>query len=235
MSPVLANKTEFGKYVRNENYTPKQITKMPKQFEQWMEKNNNRIEISNNRGTLPNFIKDNSKYAGIRVNLINTAKGKNIIKDAIKKYNSYGDEWEKAYFDEKSGGFTVYHKEHQFTKTGGGGEAEKIVGKMLAKYNGKQVEFLPEGEKKSPDIEFDGQKWDIKYIDNANEKTIRGYIEDARKADNVIFYFTKKEKYELLNNAIEREKGKFLKEQSSKIPDMYFIDKNKLLRLIWKK
>jgi hypothetical protein len=63
-----------------------------------------------------------------------------IRKAAANKYNSYGSsEWEKAYFDKFSGGFNIYHKEHKFSATQGGGEAEKIVGKMLAKYNGKQV------------------------------------------------------------------------------------------------
>jgi hypothetical protein len=46
-------------------------------------------------------------------------------------------------------------------KKGGGGEAEKIVGKtvgkMLAQYNDRQVEFLPEGEKPKPDMRFDGR------------------------------------------------------------------------------
>ena len=96
-----------------------------------------------------------------------------MIKAALQKYNSYGCEWEKAYFDEFSGGYNVYHEEHQFTSAGGGGEAEKIVGKMLAKYNGKQVEFLPEGDTKSPDVKFDEQTWDIKTISKANEETIR--------------------------------------------------------------
>jgi hypothetical protein len=50
------------------------------------------------------------------------------IKDTLLKYNSYAsDEWEKAYFDEISGGFNVYHKKHQFASTGGGGEAEKLL------------------------------------------------------------------------------------------------------------
>ena len=94
---------------------------------------------------------------------INTDAGKQIIQDALKKYNSYGDEWEKVYFDEFSGGFNVYHEKHQFTPIGGGGDAEKKVGKMLAKYNGKQVEFLAEGDKKSADLFFDNKKWDIKF------------------------------------------------------------------------
>jgi len=157
-----------------------------------------------------------------------------LLKDSRLKYNSYDSKtWEKAYFDEFSGGFNVYHKGHKFIEEGGGGEAEKIVGKMLAKYNGKQVEFLPEGWKKQPDIKFDNKTWDIKYIENANEETIRTAIRDARKADNAIFYFIDKSKYQLLNNAINREAGRFLKGQINKLPDIYTIDKNGLLKLLW--
>jgi hypothetical protein len=156
-----------------------------------------------------------------------------IRKAADKKYNSYGDDWGKAYFDKFSGGYNVYHKSHKFTKTAGGGDAEKIVGKMLAKYNGKQVEFLPEGGKKSPDVKFDGKTWDIKYIDHANEETVRSAIRDAQKADNAIFYFTDENKSVLLNNAITREAGRFLKGQTSKIPDIYYMDKSGLLKLLW--
>ena len=157
------------------------------------------------------------------------------IKEARAKYNSYGNEWEKAYFDEFSGGFNVYHKEHRFSTTGSGGDAEKTVGKMLAKYNGKQVEFLPEGEKKSPDVFFDNKTWDIKYIDRANVATIRKYLLDARKAGNAIFYFTDKSKFLLLHSAIKREAGRFLKGQTNILPDIYCIDKNGLLKSLWKK
>jgi hypothetical protein len=86
-----------------------------------------------------------------------------------------------------------------------------------------------------PDIKFDGKTWDIKYINHANEETIRAAIRDARKADNAIFYFTDENKSVLLNNAIEREVGRFLKGQTNKIPDIYIIDKNGLLKLLWKK
>ena len=159
-----------------------------------------------------------------------------LLKEVFAKYNSYDSlTWEKVYFDEFSGGFNICHKEHKFTEAGGGGEAEKIVGKMLAKYNGKQVEFLPEGWKKQPDIKFDDQTWDIKYIDNANEETIRAAIRDARKADNAIFYFTDESKSVLLNSAIVREAGRFLKGQTNEIPDIYVIDKSGLLKLLWKK
>ncbi|MDR2814277.1 MAG: hypothetical protein LBB79_06450 [Prevotellaceae bacterium] len=76
---------------------------------------------------------------------INSSAPPEVRQSAAAKYNSYSEEWEKAYFDERSGGYNVYHREHRFSRQGGGGEAEKAVGKMLAKYDGKQVEFLPEG------------------------------------------------------------------------------------------
>ena len=107
-------------------------------------------------------------------------------KAALQKYNLCGCEWEKAYFDEFSGGYNVYHEKHNFSKKGGGGKAEKIVGEMLAKYNGKQVEFLPEGAEKSPDINFDGKTWDIKYIDRANEETIRTKINCLFQANYLV-------------------------------------------------
>jgi hypothetical protein len=127
-------------------------------------------------------------FAGIFADKINIMERAGIVKEARVKYDAYDSkEWDKAYFDEFSGGYNVYHKDHKFSSTGGGGGAEKIVGKMLAKYNGKQVEFLPEGGKKQPDVRFDGKTWDIKYIDHANEETIRAAIRDSRKADNAIF------------------------------------------------
>jgi hypothetical protein len=156
-----------------------------------------------------------------------------IIKAALSKYNSYNADWERKYFNQQTGGYNVYHKDHQFSEIGGGGNAETIVGKMLAN-QGKQVEFLPEGGKKSPDFQFDNQTWDIKFIDNANEETIRKCIRDARKADNVIFYYTL-DKYLSLNNAVIREVGKFTRENRiNEVPDIYFID-NGTLKLFWKK
>ncbi|GHV58109.1 hypothetical protein FACS1894182_08920 [Bacteroidia bacterium] len=157
------------------------------------------------------------------------------MKTAVQKYHSYSDEWEKAYFDPDSGGFNIYHKDHKFSALGGGGEAEKTVGKILAK-RGRQIEFLPEGEEKSADIRFDKQTWDIKYIDHANEETIRNYIKDARKADNVIFYYTK-DKYLSLDNAIVREVGKYIKENRvHELPNIYYIDLSfNELKLLWKK
>jgi hypothetical protein len=239
MTPVLVSGDEATKLidaqVEGKAYEPKQIKSVPSQFQKWITNNSARINAANNRGTLPYWLRDNAKFTGMKINPINTAVQAEIRKEALQKYNSYGDDWEKAYFDKYSDGFNVCHRDHKFTKTGGGGEAEKAVGKMLAKYNGKQVEFLPEGNKKGPDVSFDNKKWDIKYIDQANEGTIRKYLLDARKADNAIFYWNTNEKFNDLNNAAKREIGRLLKGQINGLPDIYYMDKNGLLKLLWEK
>ena len=105
---------------------------------------------------------------------------------------------------------------------------------MLAKNNGKQVEFLPEGKKKSPDIKFDNQTWDIKFIDNANEQTIRNYIKDARKADNAIFYWDKNDKLEALKSAVTRSIGYFKSQNKlNTMPDIYYVSKDGILKSIF--
>jgi hypothetical protein len=161
-----------------------------------------------------------------------------LLKEARLKYNAYSSEdWTKAYFDEIGGGFNVYHKGHNFSKKGGGGDAEKIVGEMLAKYNGKQVEFLPEGGSKSPDIKFDGRMWDIKYIDNANIKTIRSYIEIIRRKEcQGVFFWKKEDKIQDLKSAMESEIGKLSKlGRINEMPNIYYMNKNKILALLWGK
>ena len=86
-----------------------------------------------------------------------------------------------------------------------------------------------------PDLKFDGRTWDVKYIDNANENTIRAYIKDARKADRAIFYFTN-DKYSDLRSAINREVGRFKSmDKIGDLPDIYYMDKGGLLKLLWKK
>jgi hypothetical protein len=159
-----------------------------------------------------------------------------LLREAILKYNSYDPGiWKKAYFDKLSGGFNVFHKEHNFSKKGGGGKAEKTVGKMLAKYNGKQVEFLPESTyQKSPDVNFDNQTWDIKFINNANVETIRNYIKDVRKAENAIFYWNKNDKLNELKGAVARSIGYFKKKNKlHTMPNIYYINKRGALKSIF--
>ena len=75
----------------------------------------------------------------------------------------------------------------------------------------------------------------IKFINKANEGTIKEAIRDARKADIVIFYFTQESQFQLLKNATNREAGRFAKGQMKTMPDIYYIDKSGFLKLIWEK
>ncbi len=164
------------------------------------------------------------------------------INESRHLYQAYSEEWERAYFDEISGGYNVYHRKHQFaTKiaqgaTLSGGEAEKKVGRLLA-MNGKRVEFQAEGteyKKKCADLRFDGKEWDVKYIELSNESTIRTYIEDARKADCVIFYAGGNDRYDSIASALSRERGKYKSspDKLRELPQVYVIRDNGTLTLI---
>lgn len=242
------------------------VEDVPQAFKDWCAENSDRIDRAAERGTLPYFLRDNKGYMD---NALSQPKQSTILERAAarhaartpeqaqaiqdawnkrkeiiiakEKFQSYDEKWEKAYFSDTSGGFNVYHKNHQFANTKAntnakmtGGEAEKFVGKILAN-NGKQLEFLPENGKGKgkPDTAFDSLTWDIKYISWANENTIRKYIEDARKADCVIFYWDEANKIDELKNAVKRTIGKFAKRgELESLPKVYYIsDKNELLLL----
>jgi hypothetical protein len=164
------------------------------------------------------------------VNPINTAVQPKIKKEAIQKYNSYGKEWEKAYFDRYSGGYNVYHKDHNFSTVGG--KYEKEVGKLLAK-EGKQVEFLSEkGQNtKHPDIRFDNQTWDVKSVIAYTSGSIMDSIWNGKKANNVIFYFTNSVNLNILEEGYKRVYGRFAKfDKLNKMPAVYYMDENKYLK-----
>ncbi|MDR0769332.1 MAG: hypothetical protein LBE71_05460 [Dysgonamonadaceae bacterium] len=149
-----------------------------------------------------------------------------IRKAAAEKYNSYGSEWEKAYFDTYSGGYNVYHKDHHFSTIGG--KYEKEVGKLLAQ-EGKQVEFLTEkGQNtKHPDIKFDNQTWDIKSIIAYTSGSIMDSIWNGKKANNVIFYFTNGINMGIIEKGYRRAYGRFSKfGKLDMIPTLYYLDEN---------
>ena len=215
-------------------------------FQKWIGENQERIGEARQRGTLPYWIKDNPKYVGVK-QAAQTEPVKDIHDqrdtmspklrariDAKRKYNSYGEEWERAYFNEENGGFNVYHKLHQFsdTKATGakmsGGDAEKYIGRTLADTQAKQIEFLPENGKGKgkPDLAFDGKTWDVKYISTANENTIR-------KADAVIFYSERGRDIDILS-AVNREKGRYdsLGRDITELPKVYVMNEDGILRLL---
>ena len=179
------------------------------------------------------------------------------IAESKKEWNNIDTNiWNKTKFYPESGGFIAAHKQkapdNDKDKTGGV-HGENTVNELLAKA-GKRIYRLPDNVSDKtpilgkpykellkykadgsiygfPDDYFDGQTWDIKKIDDANENTIRSYIKDGRKADNVIMYF-EKDKIGLLTNAVLREAGKRkpLGELNT-LPNIYLInDKGDLTR-----
>lgn len=163
------------------------------------------------------------------------------IAQARAKFDAYSEEWKKEYFNPSNGGFNVYHKKHQFSnvKPNGtamsGGQAEKHVGRLLADFAAKQVEFLQENSKNGgkPDIRFDNTTWDVKYISTANENTIRSYYKDARKADAVIFYSERGRDIDILS-AVNREKGRYTSSgrDITELPKVYAMNEDGILRLL---
>jgi hypothetical protein len=206
------------------------VKDVPEDFKKWVTKNSDRIAKAEKRGMLPYFLKDNVNFAGISINRINVTEITDLLKEAKLKYNAYSPEdWTKAYFDERSGGYNVYHKEHNFSTVGG--KYEKEVGKLLAK-EGKQVEFLSEkGQNtKHPDIRFDNQTWDVKSVIAYTSGSIMDSIWNGKKANNVIFYFTNGINMNIIEEGYKRVYGRFAKfDKLDRMPIVYYIDKNKRL------
>lgn len=59
--PILMSEAEFEKLNLGEPTTEKPLTEMPKQFNEWLATNADRIENAQERGTLPYFLKDNKQ------------------------------------------------------------------------------------------------------------------------------------------------------------------------------
>lgn len=149
----------------------------------------------------------------------------------------YNSDWTPILFSIQNGGYNVYHKDHNFSTQGNGGYAEKVVGMILAVINGKQVEFLPETNRggRHPDLQFDNQTWDVKYINDANVETIRKYIRNGRKADNVIFYWSPgSSKLEDLKEATKRSINS-AKQMGVEIPGIYYMFNFIGLKTLYKK
>jgi len=96
-----------------------------------------------------------------------------IRKAAIQKYNSYGDEWERAYFDEYSDGFVVINKQRIIHSNTSKNEKAKFdkefsMSKIFAK-SGYKIELLEEIPRiPSPDARINGILADLKKISSHN-------------------------------------------------------------------
>jgi len=107
-----------------------------------------------------------------------------IKKAALQKYNSYGDEWEKAYFDKDSGGFVVINKQRIIHSNTSKNEKAKFnkefsMAIIFAK-SGYKIELLEEIPRiPSPDARINGILADLKKISSHNN-----IVKEAKSAIN---------------------------------------------------
>ena len=100
------------------------------------------------------------------MNPINTTAQPEIIKAAVDKYNSYNNEWEKAYFDKFGGGYVVVNKqriEHSKLSKNEKAKFDKEYEMSLVFVeNGYQIELLEEIPRiPSPDARINGMLADF--------------------------------------------------------------------------
>ena len=185
------------------------------------------------------------------------------IEKSRREYLALPDnEWRKDYFDETTGGFVATHilkEKDNLHRTGIVAEVNACF--ELAK-TGKHVLRLPENvlalintifidgrsyrellkykfgnnnPRGYPDAYFDDQTWDFKTSTYNNVETIRQLIKDGRKANNVIFIMTDKQQINVIQNAIDREVGNRLCDNSwILLPDVFYLIEGKL-SVLWKK
>jgi hypothetical protein len=130
-----------------------------------------------------------------------------LLKEAKAKYNSYNtNDWIKAGFDEFSGGYQVYHKDHFFDPTIGRfgiprGDYERNVSEVLVKY-GNSVVLCSEKKEygaKTPDGLLNNIVFDIKGIEGNSHRTIKDAILKASKqgVEIVVLYFNDKNSFNM--------------------------------------
>lgn len=236
--------------------SPNRVRDVPDSYKRYIAENADRIISADKRGKLAYHLRDNRKYweeivarpenyLSLADDNILVSENQPDIERSLEKFFSYGSEWEKAYFNYTNGGYNVYHQSHLFSSKKdrrarySGGEAEKVVGKKLADYGGKQVEFLPEKgfEKKKADMAFDGTTWDVKYIPIANVGTIRKYIKNGgSKAANIIFYWDDDNRLGDLKIAVSRTIGALKSKRILDLmPNILYIGGDNELKYLYKK
>jgi hypothetical protein len=221
----------------------KEIDDVPENFKKWVSDNGDRIETANNRGTLPYFLKDNAKFAGIKVHPKNFMERTEIHRieanraeyERLKKDGNYVD----VRFNPKTGALSAIHKEHKFDPTIGifgieRGKYERISLDVLYKYGRSIVlgsEKTPRGVKAAEGI-LDGKLFDIKGVEGTGSNNIINNIKDASKkgAKSLVLYYHDKKMFS--RTQISESYNRYFRTSKSKrIKTVYYIVDGKLYLL----
>lgn len=225
--------------------SPNAVTDVPDGYKEWVAANTERIRRADARGKLAWHLEDNREYWEDIVNggvVVSSNDAGDDVAAARAKFDAYDENWIKEYFNYENGGFNVYHVDHQFSQTKSkeakysGGEAEKVVGRLLADNHAKHIEFLPErgNAGKKADLSFDDSTWDIKYIPVANVETIRKYIKNGQKAENIIFFWDENSRLQDLSRAVDRTAGALrARGKLDSMPGIYYIDEDNSMKRLY--
>lgn len=109
-----------------------------------------------------------------------------IVKQSKRIYNDYNtDDWDKLFFDEKTGGYVVSHKKHKYNKQTG--LQEKQTAKVLAQY-GRRVEMCDEsGTEKQFDALVDGVPTEFKIMTGPANIQKRASKAAKQGAENIVY------------------------------------------------
>ena len=146
------------------------------------------------------------------------------IKKAKVTYNSYGNEWEKVYFDEKTGGYLVVNKqriEHSKLSKNEKKKFDKEVDMsfVFAK-NGYSIELLEEIPRiPSPDAKVNGVLAELKKVSSHNNIVKEAKDAINNKGAKIVLF-----KFDVETNKIHKE---ILKLQKTGIHCKYYFTKKK--------
>lgn len=126
----------------------------------------------------------------------------NYIQQSRQLYDDASLEYERHYFDQKTGGFVLIHQNHNTTIS------EVFVAIVLAR-KGKRVKLLSEQfeqGKKIPDAQIDGEFWEFKELCNATNvrgATQRDIRQGRKQAGNIAYHINQDYEISRINAGIE--------------------------------
>lgn len=100
------------------------------------------------------------------------------IEESREIYQNAGQEYQRYYFDEDTGGFVLIHQEHNTI------ESDCFIAEILAK-QGKRVSLLSEQASegvKTPDAEIDGEVYEFKELTEQSQSLANRVQEGIGKA-----------------------------------------------------
>jgi hypothetical protein len=219
------------------------VAEPPKAFDDWVEKNKERIVEAGKRGTLPYWVRDNGKYfvpSRGNTTMTNTANKQRILANKqeytrLKADPNYTD----VKFDGKTGGLLAIHKDHNFDPTIGKfgiprGDYEHIAAEVLYK-NGKSVVFASEKSisgQKTPEGILEGKIFDIKGVEGVGKRNIEYKLFEASRqgVETVVLYYYDKNIFD--KQCILNSYNSYLRNSKSKrVKTVYYIVEKKLYQL----